>query len=488
MSQSSISTSRPGLGTGFGPAKARELWRSRRAGVVALGLGAADIVVAQASLLLANLGIWVFQGVPATGSLWPGGAGLAASLAVPLPAMAFGLYDTAGLSPLERFRLRIYVGVVLPWLALALIALLQPITPGLVLLVGIMPLFFVPMALGTDAALRKLLIAHSAWGADVILIGDGPVASRIAGDILAHPEMGLRPIGYCGEPGGPGISHSLPRLGTCAEAEGLGDLADIAVIAGSADALALDLSRLPFGRIMLIPDIPSIPAIRVRTRELGGIAGLDFTNPARDFTPHRVKRVLDLSIAVPALLVALPVILCTAILIRLLSPGPAFYTQQRVGWRGRPVAIFKLRSMYVDADRRLEELLRQDPAARQEWETYVKLSHDPRILPVIGNFIRRTSIDELPQLWNVVRGDISLVGPRPFPAYHVEKFGPEFQRLRSSVYPGLTGLWQVSDRTSADLRRQEEIDTYYIRNWSLWLDIYIVFRTLPAVLSTRGAR
>ena len=132
-------------------------------------------------------------------------------------------------------------------------------------------------------------------------------------------------------------------------------------------------------------------------------------------------------------------------------------------------------------------MLDSNPAARDEWESRYKLREDPRLIPGIGRFFRRFSIDELPQLWSVIVGDMSLVGPRPFPAYHLEKFTPGFQELRQRVRPGITGLWQVTVRSDGGIEEQEGFDTYYIRNSSVWFDFYVLSRTIVAVASGRGA-
>ncbi len=143
--------------------------------------------------------------------------------------------------------------------------------------------------------------------------------------------------------------------------------------------------------------------------------------------------------------------------------------------------------MVPDAEERLAEYLKANPAARFEWQRYVKLRKDPRVVPVVGSFLRRSSIDELPQLWNVIRGEMSLVGPRLFPRYHVERFERDFRRLRRQVPPGMTGLWQVNHRSSGDLSLQQTADSYYVHNWSLWLDLWILLRTGRIVLTGSGA-
>jgi lipopolysaccharide/colanic/teichoic acid biosynthesis glycosyltransferase len=143
--------------------------------------------------------------------------------------------------------------------------------------------------------------------------------------------------------------------------------------------------------------------------------------------------------------------------------------------------------MYQDAEQRLEALFRDNPTMRAEWLSHFKLKDDPRILPVIGHMLRSSSIDELPQLANIIAGQMAIVGPRPFPEYHLLAMDGEFRNKRRSVTPGLTGLWQISERSNADIELQQQLDEFYIDNRSLWLDCQILLSTIPAVFKRRGA-
>jgi lipopolysaccharide/colanic/teichoic acid biosynthesis glycosyltransferase len=200
-----------------------------------------------------------------------------------------------------------------------------------------------------------------------------------------------------------------------------------------------------------------------------------------------IKRVLDVILATIGLLICLPVIALCAVLIKLVSSGPIFFRQEREGLHGRKFRVWKLRTMYADAEARLAELLKHDAELRRQFERKAKLSRDPRLIPIVGKLLRRLSLDELPQLWNVILGDMSLVGPRPFPDYHLAMLSADCKKLRMAVRPGLTGMWQVMVRSEGLIEDQERFDIYYIKNWSLWLDLYILARTGGAVLIARGA-
>ncbi len=201
--------------------------------------------------------------------------------------------------------------------------------------------------------------------------------------------------------------------------------------------------------------------------------------------PILVKRLIDIVCSTALLLLLTPLLALTAILIKLTSPGPVLFVQKRIGLNKRVFEIFKFRTMVVDAEDRLAQLEHRNEVSGPVF----KIKHDPRVTPV-GKFLRKTSIDELPQLFNVLKGDMSLVGPRPLQLRDYELFtqaGPDWQRCRFSVRPGITCLWQVNGRSSIPFEQWMELDLQYVRGWSLWLDLQILAKTIPAVLRGSGA-
>jgi lipopolysaccharide/colanic/teichoic acid biosynthesis glycosyltransferase len=311
---------------------------------------------------------------------------------------------------------------------------------------------------------------------------------------MRRPDLGLTPVGFVHtseERGMEMVQLPLPVIGTMADLSAAGPNIEVAIFA-SAEELAAVTCRspacAPSCRFLLVEDSYNIQSLWLHTRTLDVVIGIEIRRDLCMWHVRMLKRMLDLLFAVPIALLVWPILMLLALAIKFIDPGPAFYVQNRVGCNGATARIVKLRTMYADAERRLEDVLSRDPQARAEWQRFFKLSRDPRVLPIIGNFMRRASLDELPQLWNVIRGDMSLVGPRPLPSYHADKFDAEFQAVRLSVRPGITGLWQISSRSDGDLQALREQDLFYIRNWSLWLDFYILLQTIPAVLSARGAR
>jgi lipopolysaccharide/colanic/teichoic acid biosynthesis glycosyltransferase len=209
-------------------------------------------------------------------------------------------------------------------------------------------------------------------------------------------------------------------------------------------------------------------------------------NRGRSVAARGAKRLLDVAGASILLVLTLPLMALCALLIRMRSAGPVIFAQTRVGRHGRPFTMFKLRTMHVDAEGILERHLAAS-SDRLEWMRYRRLRDDPRIIAGVGHRARRLSLDELPQFWNVVRGDMSLVGPRPLEPSLRERHSRDAWERRLSVRPGMTGLWQVSGRSDTDIAVLLRIDADYVERWSLWSDVVILCRTPGVVLSRRGA-
>ena len=240
-----------------------------------------------------------------------------------------------------------------------------------------------------------------------------------------------------------------------------------------------------FTFIEYLPTAEAFPVFGAQPIVMDGIGGLEMVNQRRMKAMRLGKSVLDLLLSLLAFVSLLPLFALIPILVKLSSRGPVFYRASRLGKGGRPIRVWKFRSMYADADERLDEMLEADPALKAEFEANFKLANDPRVTP-FGRFLRKTSLDELPQIFNVFSGEMALIGPRPIVQKEIAYYGKAYP-VFSSVKPGITGLWQASGRSDTDYARRVALDAYYVLNWSPWLDIWILYRTISAVLFMRGA-
>ncbi len=417
---------------------------------------------------------------------------LLAAWTMPLGLAAIGLYPGYAIHPARRFRKRA-IALTFGWLLLITdIVLGHPgsikAIPSLFACYGVALLAW-PIA---GRVIERLLRLVGWWGSPVVVLGAGKEGRALVHDLLKEGAIGLNPVAfYDDDPGNAGLYfEGIPVVGTLAEAADSPALAAVAILA-AADLPDQDFSklavRLPFARLLVLPHTLGIQTMWMRGSNLGSRFCLDVPNGLNLAQSRYFKRAMDLLFGVPLALLAGPVVLLLAAWIRWSSPGPPFYSQEREGKDGQMFRVWKLRTMHLDAQERLDLHLAECPAAKAEWEYRFKLKDDPRILPVLGVLLRRTSLDELPQLWNVLRDEMSLVGPRPFPRYHLEAFSEDFQATRRSVLPGMTGLCQVAAREDADLDTQKRLDSFYIQNWSIWLDVDILIRTLGVVLRGTGS-
>lgn len=236
---------------------------------------------------------------------------------------------------------------------------------------------------------------------------------------------------------------------------------------------------------VVIPKNTDINTLSMSVRDLGGILGLSSTHNLTKSISLFWKRFIDIFLLVVSCPVTIPVVAIVAVIVKLTSPGPVFYGHKRIGKNGKEFKCWKFRSMVVDADKQLEKILAESPEMRAEWEKDRKFTNDPRVTKV-GKFLRKTSIDEIPQFFNVLIGEMSFVGPRPVTRPELAKYGSKADFILLAK-PGLSGMWQISGRSDTGYEERITLDSYYIQNWSVWLDIWIILRTVIVVLKGKGA-
>ena len=331
------------------------------------------------------------------------------------------------------------------------------------------------------------------WGVRVIVVGSGGLAARAFAHLLRRPQDGLRPVGFVddGEIAASAVDpelflgplDALPEIARRLRV----NRAVVGAPAFDAEEIATLISRSNSGieHWIVLPALAQFPSLWTTATEAAGMPGLAVTNRLAAPWAAPMKRALDLLVTLSLGFLSLPVFALLAALVRLSSPGPVFYSQERIGLHGRRFRAWKFRTMLPDADSVLERHLAEDPALLAEWQATHKLKCDPRVT-WIGYWLRKSSLDELPQVWNVLRGDMSLVGPRPIVEAEIDKYADHYAQY-VQVMPGITGLWQISGRNNTTYDERVDYDAYYIRNWSPWLDLYILGCTVKVVLLREGA-
>ena len=339
-------------------------------------------------------------------------------------------------------------------------------------------------------ALRNRFSKFKWWGIPMVVVGSPENATPVIEKLIQSRRLGFRPVFYydpllkSSDP-----IHNIPAL---ASRDDLQEVVKRFAIQHVAFTDPIDniltfnfhWMRDVFPNILFVLNTSPFGSLWVRPIDLHGILAIETYYHLLNKRETVIKRILDTFLTLLLLLFSWPIFLILAILVWIDSKGPIFYTQERLGQDGNIFDSFKFRTMYDQADQMLQDLLESDPAAKQEYETYHKLANDPRITKV-GRILRRYSLDELPQLINVLKGDMNLIGPRSYLPRELPAMG-DYARIILKVKPGITGWWQVMGRNATSFKERLQLDEYYISNWSIWLDIYIVIKTVWVLINGQG--
>lgn len=425
-------------------------------------------------------------------------------LIFPLLYAASGLYPGIFLRCFEELK-RLSIATSVGFMVLALTFFLtkegDSFSRSVLVMAWIFALVLVPLG---RSLLRVRCAALHQWVHPMVVFGQGPSLLPFLATLKKNSLRGVVPVVLVLQPGAEDPPRNLlpDSLETVYADPFSADIAaalkDITVRHPGARALMLlscytrkeqeqwlDVTERAFSRILVIPE--AIPGERGwdMAAHIGLVPGLMMRQNLLDPGRLRMKRALDVTLTLCGSVVLLPLLCAMWLMVRLDSPGPVLFRHERIGRNGRRFMAYKFRTMAENAQDLLDRYLAANPDLRQEWEETQKLKDDPRITR-IGHFLRKSSLDELPQLLNVLRGEMSLVGPRPIVEDEIVKYGKDYE-LYMQVRPGITGLWQISGRSDTSYDERVALDRYYISNWSVWLDIHIICRTIPEVLCGKGA-
>ncbi len=324
--------------------------------------------------------------------------------------------------------------------------------------------------------IRSVFRRFGLWKYKILVVGDSPEIFIIENTIKYHPNSF-------------NIVKKLDNLDLVTLKKIFEEASpDIIIFAPDKDIPPeiIDFAETEGIELLVITDTFGLRSQGIGTWNISGIVTIKLNyNLFRPINKY-IKFIFDRLCAFFFILFTIPIYPLIALIIKLDSKGPVLYKQTRVGKNGKLFKVYKFRTMYIDADQKLKEILEKDPQARKEWETYRKLKNDPRVTR-IGKFLRKTSLDELPQVINILKGEMSLVGPRPVTQEEIENYYKETVKYYYSVLPGITGLWQVSGRNELDFNARLLLDEFYVLNWSLELDLEIILKTVTVVLTGRGA-
>ena len=344
---------------------------------------------------------------------------------------------------------------------------------------------------------KRLLYRLGLWPKSMLIIGSDDGARKAAATLMSDRHTGYKIIGFLDDNGGEieVLGRKIPVLGRLAECPSVIETHRPEAVLIAKPALEKDeLEKLTrevhkrTKRLFVLPDLEGLALLNSELYHLfmQQLFMIKINNNLNSTFNMALKRSFDIFLAILLTPVLLPLIAIVAAAIKLDSKGPVFFVHKRVGRGGKPIGVIKFRTMHSDAQERLEKILESDFEARVEWENSFKLKDDPRITRV-GRFLRKTSLDELPQIFNVIRGDMSFVGPRPVVPEEIERYYKEYAEYYYMVRPGITGLWQVSGRSDTGYDLRVRLDTWYVLNWSLWLDVVMLLKTVKVVFEREGA-